>query len=66
MERKPKRSKVSPSVVSVPPKLMKIVQEAVEDNVSGDVTATVAVIQSKALRALDSYLNCVCIQMQNE
>lgn len=50
--------------VPIPPKLMQIVQGAGGDHVSGDVTAAVAVIQNKALRALDSYLNCVCIRMR--
>jgi hypothetical protein len=70
-EPKSKKSKVSASVVSVPPKLMKIVQEAAGgcdkdlEHVSGDVTAAIVVIQSKALRCLDSYLNCVCMRMRN-
>jgi hypothetical protein len=50
--------------VAIPPKLMQIVQEAATDHVSGDVTAAVVVIQGKALRSLDSYLNCVCIRMR--
>jgi hypothetical protein len=56
-----KKSKVA--VVPIPPKLMKIVQDVAGNDVSGNVTAAVAVIESKALRALDSYLNCVCIRL---
>ena len=59
-----KKSKVSKKGVHVPPQLMKIVQEVAGDGVSGDVTAAVTAVQCKALRALDSYLNCVCIRMR--
>jgi len=59
-----KKSKVSASMVHVPPQLMKIVQEAAGAHVSGNVTAAVAVVQTKALRSLDSYLNCVCMRMR--
>jgi hypothetical protein len=66
-----KKRKLAVAVVPVPPQLMKIVQEVAGScssdlmHVSGNVTSAVEVIESKALRALDSYLNCVCIRMQN-
>ena len=60
-----KKSRVAAAVVPIPPKLMKIVQDVAGANVSGNVTEVVAVIQSKAVRSLDSYLNCVCMRIQS-
>jgi hypothetical protein len=50
-----------PKGVNVPPQLMKILHDETEGN--GNVTSRVSAIETKAQRALDSYLVCVCMRI---
>jgi hypothetical protein len=57
----PLLKKSKSSAVNVPPQLMKIVHDAADSD--ENVTTSLVAIQSKALRALDSYIHCVCMRV---
>lgn len=66
--KKAKRS--NGTAVHVPPLLSNIVKEASlgidKDNDAQSVNDTIKNVQSKALRSLDSYINCLCIRMATQ
>jgi hypothetical protein len=49
--------------VNVPPQLMQIVKNVSAREGDVNVTDAVVVIQSKAVRELNSYIQCVCMRM---
>ena len=65
-----KKSRKNGSVVTIPPKLMSIIQNATnecsesDEIVSGNTTAAVAAIETKAVKQLDSYINAVCLRLE--